>query len=417
MRTEGPRGRQLIVALLALALGAHAIALAQSWKRVARAEHGRDFASYYYAVDAASSGADPYDVRAIGALAHAEGTHSSVHPYLYPPPFLGLMSWTQAFSLREAYRTWFWLDSLFLLAALLALFQLWPRTSTAVAIGVLLASFTPILDTHVMGQANLLVLALLCWGVLLTTRGRAGLGGALVGAACMFKPLPGLLLLWWVVSLQWRALGGAAAAALFLSLLTLPLLGASDQLRFYLVSLPGIGGGSYGGLAVPIEITGNHSIANLWASVWPLEDGISVAARWASLLCTGAILGFSLFALRRRPQSASAVASSFAALCSVLLLLPFYSFEHHLVFTIPAWIAVAAAVADRQLGRTATVALGGAYLFMAWPLQHLRWISESLPAPAGRVMLESKFAAILILALVTLQLARPPPPAARDEAS
>lgn len=405
MRVEGPGRRRLVVLLLAIALGAHVFWLAQGWKRVVRAGHGRDFASYYYAVQAAAKGIDPYDVRAIGALADSDGTRSSVHPFLYPPPFLALMSWTRVFSLSEAYRVWFWLDSLFLLAALLSLWKWIPRPSTAAAIAVLLASFTPILDTHVMGQANLLVLSLLCAGMLQTTRGRPELGGALVGAACMLKPLPGLIVLWWLLTRQWRALGGTGAAAVCLSLLTLPVLGFADQLSFYRVALPSIGSGSYGGLTVSIDLLANHSIANLWATVWPLRDGLSQPALIASLACSGSILAASLFALRRRPRDERATLSSFAALCAVMLLLPLYSFEHHLVFAIPAWIALVAATADRELSRSATIAVGLAYVWMAWPLQHLIWISESVPSPLARAVLETKFAGLLILAAISVRVA------------
>jgi alpha-1,2-mannosyltransferase len=405
MQTDGPAGRRLLLALLALALVAHGLQLSSAWTRVTNVDHGRDFASYYYAARAAAAGVDPYDASVLGALAREDGTRASVHPFLYPPPFVAMMSWTRPFSLSQAYRIWFWLDSCFLFAALWTLWRWSPRPATAGSIGLLLATFTPIHDTHWMGQANLLVLALLCIGVHATTRGRSALGGAVVGVACMLKPLPAVIVLWWLVRKQWRPCVGVAASSLLMSLVTLPVLGLQDQLRFYLSALPSLGSGSYGGLSVPIGTGGNHSIANLLASVWPADTGLSQAALLASLACSLALLAAALFALRKTQSHPPAALASFGALCAIGLLLPLYSFEHHLVFTIPAWVALGGAVADGRLARPALLGLAAAYAFVAWPLSWLFALSAAAPASLARLVLEAKFVGLAVLAFSTVRFA------------
>ena len=406
MPAKRASGIPLVALLLTGGLVAHALWVAPGWSRATAASHGRDFASYYYAVEAAIVGLDPYDAVALGALASNDGTRTAVHPFLYPPPFLALMSWTRALSLEQAYRAWFWLDLLFLLAALLALWLWRPRTSTAAAIALLLASFTPIVDSQVMGQANALVLAILCAGMALSVRKRGEFGAALVGLACMIKPFPAVIVLWWLGTGQWRLAATACLAALGASLLALPIIGLDLQLEFFLRVLPSLATGSYGGLQVAIDGLGNHSPAKLYAGLFPAVQGLSRPALALTLLSSLGLLAGALFALRRPPRDADDTLAAFGALCAVWLLLPIYSFEHHMIFAIPAWVALAAALDERRL-RGATLALAGlAYILMAFPLPQLMAIVNALPEPLGWLADQSKLLSLIGLAALSLATLR-----------
>ena len=151
---------------LALATALHVRGLVtEDWPVVKRERHARDFASYHYAVHAAAAGDDPYDAAILGELAQAEGTRKSVHPYFYPPPFLLTMLWALPLTLSEAYRLWFWADSAFFVGAVVAALRLIGPSPAAIwALAGLLLAFTPLRNNHLMGQANLPVLALMTAG-------------------------------------------------------------------------------------------------------------------------------------------------------------------------------------------------------------------------------------------------------------
>ena len=69
------------------------------------AGHGRDYATYHYAVQEVWQGGDPYVTAALDQRARAEGTRATVFPYFYPPPFLLTMAWATPLSLADGYRT------------------------------------------------------------------------------------------------------------------------------------------------------------------------------------------------------------------------------------------------------------------------------------------------------------------------
>ena len=135
--------------ILALAVLWHALAvLSPGWVSTAeKANNGRDFASYYYAVQAASMGADPYDKRMLAKAARKQGQRRSVHPFFYPPPFLLAMAWALPMDLHSAFQVWFWLDELAALAAMLALWGWWRElgaSDVAVLVAVALAAMTAV---------------------------------------------------------------------------------------------------------------------------------------------------------------------------------------------------------------------------------------------------------------------------------
>ena len=69
--------------------------LAPAWVTVdVKPSWGRDFKTYYYAMDVAWEGGDPYDKKALSANARADEVPGGTHPFLYPPPFLLVMLWS-----------------------------------------------------------------------------------------------------------------------------------------------------------------------------------------------------------------------------------------------------------------------------------------------------------------------------------
>ena len=385
---------------LALTASLHVRGLVvEDWPVVKRERHARDFASYHYAVHAAAAGDDPYDAATLGVLAQAEGTRKSVHPYFYPPPFLLTMVWALPLTLSAAYRLWFWADSAFFVGAVVAALRLIGPSPAAIwALAGLLVAFTPLRNNHLMGQANLPVLALMIMGLAAAEgpKRREVLGGALVGVAAMMKMSPGLLVAWWLVRGRWRAAVAACVAAVLLTLLTLPLLGPALQLHFYRDVLPGFGSGDYHGLKVPLTLFGNHSLPNLWAQLFPAKDGLSSAARLAASATNLGLVAAS-FAALRAPKDGLAVANAVGALSCLMVVVPAYAYEHHLTFLIPAVLASAAALGAGRLPRLAWGPWLLAFVLLCAPLTALKAQAGESGEVAAFLLQELKTFAVLLL--------------------
>jgi hypothetical protein len=374
------RGRFLLI----LGLCAHLFfGLRPAWEKVSTTPSGRDFASYYYAVQVAQDGGDPYANRALAARAQQDGFRKTVNPYFYPPPFLLAMGWALPLSLPAAYKGMLLLNELLLggcLALLLGPFGVAPW-----AVALLLGFYSPIPDNAWMGQANLMALFPALLGLALAPK-RPVIGGVLVGTAAMFKMSPALFLLYWVVQGRWRPVLAAVATAVALSVLALPLVGVGPTLRFYTEVLPGFSAGDYHGLTVPISLPANHSIPDLF-NTWfpgPSDTRLSTVAQLGSKAVALVLLG--AWALRfRGPPVRDPDPLALGALTVLMVVLPAYTYEHHLVFLL---LAVGAAATERP-----GIALFAAAFFLGWPLEWLRAVQKVVPHALGPLVRESKFLA------------------------
>lgn len=392
--------------LLALVLVAAAVwhvfaVLSPGWVGASRPHAGRDFASYFYAVRAAQAGQDPYDRRVLSGLARADGSRGAVHPFFYPPPFIAFTSWIGSTDLQSAFRIWFWLDELAALLAALALWRWWRALDPVVpgAVAVLFALTTALPNNHIMGQANLPVLALVLGGLYAERSGRDLLGGALVGVACMAKMSPALFVAWWLLRGSYRPVAAACGTAIALTLLSLPWVGAAHQLGFYTSVLPQFASGDYNGLGVPIQLFGNHSIPNVLDRTFPSPTAaLSGGARAASSAIALAGLAGLGWAFRRRTDDPWSVAGQISAISVWMLLLPVYTYEHHLVWALPAAVCAVAAAAAGRLSTPLALICGAAVALLAFDLQELKALSEWLDGgQLGMLVQELKFLALLAL--------------------
>jgi alpha-1,2-mannosyltransferase len=360
--------------VLALCVAAYAVLAAGPWwDKVKAAPHGRDFASYYYAVQVAADGGDPYNKRALGRAARADQTRKSVHPFFYPPPYVLALSWVLPLDLETAFRAWYALGHLFLLAALLALWKLVPGRWVPAALGVFAVTFTPIADSHWMGQANILVMALALWGIWATRTDKPVLGGSLVGLAAMLKMSPVLLVAWWALHRRWSAVGAAVGTAIVLTLLSLLVVDVATQWRFYGDVLPGFARGQYHGLTVPIGLMHNHSIPNLLHGIWPGTDtALSSTARWVGGLISLSLLGLCAWRFRNQDSSDTTRLLQASTIVVLMLVLPTYTYEHHMVWMLLPYIGALWCVAGGRLRRIWLFPIGLAYAVQALQLTVLK---------------------------------------------
>ena len=390
--------------LLAFAVLWHVLAaLSPGWVQTAeKANNGRDFASFYYAVHAAAAGADPYDKRMLAKAARQQGQRRAVHPYFYPPPFLLAMAWALPLDLHSAFRVWFWLDELAGLAAMLALWGWWRehgREEVAVLVALAFALMTAVPNNHIMGQMNLPSMALAISGLWLTDRGRPAPGGMLLGAACMWKMSPALLVAWWLLRREWVAVAWACATAALLTVAALPLVGLEHQIRFYTEVLPKFGSGDYNGLAVPIDLFGNHSVPNLWNEVSKADSlSLTPVARALSTLTTLLLVGGLGVAFRRPGPDPLQCAAQVGAVGVAMLLIPVYTYEHHLVWALPAVVVTALGLHQGRLGSRWIPVLAFAGVTWAFDLQDLKALRNALPpGPLMGIVQELKFVGLLLL--------------------
>jgi len=369
---------------------------------------GRDMASYYYAAQVAASDGDPYDVDALSAAARADNTRDEVHPYFYPPPFLIAVAWVLPLELEAAYRIGYWLDELFLIIAMLALWRWWMPLGRAVpiAIAVWAGLMFPISYGHVMGQVNGLVLALVISGLWMAESDRELPGGALIGAACMFKMSPALFVGWWLLRGRRRAAAASVGTAVALSIFALPLVDFPEQLRFYTEILPAFGSGDYNGLLVKIGMFANHSVPNVADQLIP-GDGMRLSMG-ARVLSGGIALGLLGAAgwLFRGKATEEQIAAQVAAVCLIALLIPVYTYEHHLIFALPAMVIGSAMAWRGAFPSWAGAGIAAASMILCLPHQPLKpFAKNALGDPLGLVVQEAKFAAMVVLLAAMFRLA------------
>jgi len=397
------------------------------WDQVKSSRGANDFASYYYGLQATVSGENPYDNGVLKRLAKKDQRPGVVHPFFYPPPYFLTMAWATPLDLQTAHQVFYWLGSLFLLSVLLALWRWLPSRGMFAASGLILLFYTPIFDSLRMGQANLLVLALVVWGVLLVefegANKRRWLGGGLVGLACMIKMSPALLVFWWMVRREWRPVVAAGLAAIGSSLLVLPWVDFSTQLYFYSDVLPSFTSGGYHGLTVPINIPMNHSILNFCMQITGgfqdmsrSTEATALASNLARVISLSALLG--LFALLRRPNpDAISRANAAAAFVVLMVLAPAFAYEHHFVFLMFPLLSVAAALGEKRLQWPWALVFFSIFLILAWDLQDFKAISASLGegpralwSPAAVAFRELKFIAAVGLGAMCVLAALSPQP-------
>ena len=146
----------------------------------------------------------------------------------------------------------------------------------------------------------------------------------------MIKMSPALILWPQIIWRKWQFVGWTIAFAIIFSIIFLPFMGFEEQKSFYTDVLPQFSSGQYSGLKVPIHLSSNHSIPEFCAQWFPAEKGtrISVAAQKFSSFVTIMLLS-CLSWLAWKTKSEIKILGAFVVL---MVLVPIYTYEHHLVF-------------------------------------------------------------------------------------
>jgi hypothetical protein len=400
-----------LIVIMAAALVHAAFTYQLGWRTARASSPAFDYASFHYATAAAFDGADPYDTRELSRRARQERTRPYVFPYLYPPPFLLLMSWTRSIPLFDAYLRWFWIQEFFALGTLLVMtwwWRPWSRWAPVILCCLFALAYT-VPGNLYMGQVNHATLFFAMAGLAFVARGRSVAGGALMGTACVLKLSPALFILWWALQRRWTAIGAAAGAALVWIALSALILGPGPLRTFFGDTLPGLLNGSYNDLPVPIQSFGNYSIPAFWARLLsPEERDLTAAAQWATRLSAIGILLLSGWRLRSVAPDSLGSAAQASAVMVALLLLPAYTWEHHLVWIIPAAVVPVAASIEGRLSRAWWLALVPAGAVLCFPMFALQSTAHGLSTLPRFALAELTLAAMLVIWSANLKLTRGP---------
>jgi hypothetical protein len=184
------------------------------------------------------------------------------------------------------------------------------------------------------------------------------------------------------------------------------------QWRFYTEVLPGFGTGDYNGLTVPIGLFGNHSVPNLLNQILPGGNSLTSLGRALSVGFNMALLvGLAMAFSQHRTKDLLIRASQVGAMCIAMLLVPVYTYEHHLVWALPAVVALVVAVAQGRLSDRWVVPIACSIAVWAFSLSDLKHLKETLDiAPVGWVIQELKFVSLAVLIAACTWLGSRPEP-------
>ena len=226
-------------------------------------------------------------------------------------------------------------------------------------------AFPPVVGELVLGNVHLLLLGLLTLAWLGVRRGDGQgewIAGIAVGAAAIIKVIPGLLLVWFLLTRRYRAAAGVLVGAAAFAVVTLPITGTEPWLQYPTV---------LANLAAPSNTTDT-----LAPTVWLAEAMGFTAARIVVTSVGLAILGWATLRLE--------ATRSFAIAVMVSVLVAPAVYHHYLaLLVLPLILGLSAGVPLRWLAAAYFLMWGGQQV----ALGDLAWVVNRGMPTAGAVVL------------------------------
>lgn len=371
---------------------------------VVRAVEPVDFLVYRYAVEKFASGGDIYAGNLFGPMIESEGM-----PFTYTP-FAVLLLWPTAFfDWWTAYLLWSLLCILLVAWTVARFTPRWVRLRPLVVAALLIGvSVTPTVSAHIsFGQVNLLLMALVLFDITRDDNsilGRYFPRGLLIGVATAIKLTPGLFIVYFVVTRQWRlavwSSVGAAAATVAAALVD-PALS-----RTFWTDVVWSLSGRVDLTGEAIASSGNGSLQGTLAALGSWTDAVVMPL----IVLVGAA---ALWIARRIYLDGRSVDAALVIGLSAPILSPI-SWIHHWVYLIPAAVTILFRLRSRR-GVTAFVA--ALVIVYCGPSMGQQLMDASvLLVPVG-VILREGFVLVSVAAIVALWQMRPRPDTVFEENS
>jgi alpha-1,2-mannosyltransferase len=305
-----------------------------------------DFLVYRAAAQAAGHGADIYS-----------STPSSIpgDPFTYPPFAALALGPTTLLRWHETYLLWT-ATSMVVLGAVLARFvpaELRHRRLVLAAV-IAASALTCVVTQNVrQGQINIFLMGL-CLADLLrqdgTVFGQTIPRGVLVGVATAIKLTPGLFIIFFVVTGQWRLARGSVVGALGATLIA-ALIHPALTTTFFRTAL----------WSLPDRVDLGHPFG-YWANN-SIDGAVTAIGPGAARLAVPAMIAFAVFALlaARRTYRAGRDADAWLIVGLAAPLISPFSWAHHLVYLLPALTTLAL---TRPWARRPSAIVGGVVILV-----------------------------------------------------
>jgi len=362
-----PRARVPAATALALAAALLIAAYAGTVMRIAADGGVIDFAHYYAFAMHVARGGDAFDPSASARLGEELALRVAGAPVKYPPLFYVVMRpWTWL-PFRAAALAWLALGQVLLVAtAALVLRHRAAEPGRLVALLAIVALSQPLVETLYLGQANLVVLALLALGWWGARHERPWSAALALGLAVHVKPHFGLAVaaLWWIGqrAVAYRA-AAVAAAGLAAGIATVGPAAHVDWVRH--------------ALGLPAYLHAWSLNVAPHAVLHRLLDGAlgARAVEPVALAASLAILAAVAYAVRGRPAPGTpAFDWAFGlAVAAVPLVTPLAEEHHLVVLLLPLALLVLAPDASPRASAplvVAAVLLGARYSLERFPALH-----------------------------------------------
>jgi Glycosyltransferase family 87 len=345
-----------------------------------------DFPTYYHAARLAFvEGKTPYGFTTFDAISAEMGRR--VHPYLYPPPSL-LAFWPLAkLSLASGQAAFLVVSHLCYLGSIwLMLDTLTPlpadQRRREITLGlslVYLLCFDPALATLAIGQINLIALFFICLALAALKRGSSAWCIALpLSAAILLKTYPVLLLPLLAFRRQFRAIALTCVFfGIYTAIAALALPGEIWTSWFHDI-LPA---GGYANNQIAAAGPWNQSINGFVSRLLLKNDFCSAplahpflakpVATVLALMVVGLTLFFSFRLSKQGGYQRSGDDEISAFLLMIFLIAPL-SWDHHLVYVLPAALLAISLIVNGSTGGKVAVTLAAALFLTAWriPFDH-----------------------------------------------
>ena len=373
--SEG-RVRQALATHAALIVAAvvTVTALLAVWRIVAGTQDGtfpNDFLTYRYAVSAANDGVNIYHHDITGPMLTAPNGAAG-QPFTYTPAAVVALWPTTPFGWHTAWLLW---DAASMLVLGWVLTKFIPATTryrpVAIAAAVAVASFNCIVTHNIReGQVNIFLMGLVVADLFRrddTAFARVVPRGVLVGVATAVKLTPGIFIVFFLITRQWRLLRGSIiglVAATLVGTLVYPGLTATF-LGETLWSLS-----SKVNTVDDVGDVGNNSI----------NGALNAAGSAGAALAVPAVLLAALLAMYAayRVQAAGRSVDAWLIVGLAASLLSPFSWIHHLVYVVPALTLLAFDAEVTRAARIRTaIGVAAASVALYWgPWGADRWLQH-----------------------------------------
>lgn len=338
----------------------------------AHAPRADDFQDYLFAAHQLTTGGDPY---ANFIRNHVATDWSLSSGYLYPPLFAVALVPLTWISNDLAVRLWLLLMQAAVFASLLIVYRTIGRPSRTelIAVGAVLLTFFPLINSAEAGTMNAVSLLLLTAAWALWLRKRDLMSGAFVGLAAVVKLFPLALMPYLAWRRHWRLLAALAAAAAAGVAVGFLVTSPAHNIYYYRDMLPHLAAGT--------GYRENQSLAGFTARLCDAslsDHGGSAgwcgrALDWPLVL---GLLGLVLYATRRRTRSAL----EFGLAVAALPLVSSVTWSFHLVLLILPIALLIRALCSGTLSRSFGRLLALGWLcFSVVPAVHYLLIVHPLP--------------------------------------